>query len=190
MKYKMANKKQDKKGTREKETTGYRLGNVLDESSKQALHIAQKEAHKNRPETRQKWITVYIASDYRHKKAMETLAAHLRENRIGVTSRWLRMPKEDFEVLPDNVKAARIEMDLKDIRTAAVFVAVSPSEFRSSGTGGRHVELGYALQLRKPIVLVGERTNIIHWHPSVRVCGPGFPLEKAIKQAYHSRKRG
>ena len=38
-----------------------------------------------------------------------------------------------------------------------------------SGRGGRHVEFGLAIAWGKPVYLVGERENVFHWLPQVRV---------------------
>jgi hypothetical protein len=35
--------------------------------------------------------------------------------------------------------------------------------------GGRHVEFGYGMAKGKRLVLIGERENVFHDHPSVEV---------------------
>jgi nucleoside 2-deoxyribosyltransferase len=35
--------------------------------------------------------------------------------------------------------------------------------------GGRHVEFGYALAKGKRVVVIGERENVFHHHPSVKL---------------------
>ncbi len=37
----------------------------------------------------------------------------------------------------------------------------------TKGSGGRHVEFGYALAKGKPIVLVGPQRNVFHFHSNI-----------------------
>jgi nucleoside 2-deoxyribosyltransferase len=71
-----------------------------------------------------------------------------------VTSTWLRQADDDT-----NDSAV---MDLHDVTRAEALVLLNPREFQHSGTGGRHVEFGYALALGKPLVIVGMRSNVFH----------------------------
>lgn len=76
-----------------------------------------------------------------------------------VTARWLDVPFEDTPA------AAR--MDLDDIDAADLLIALNPEPWRQKGTGGRHVELGYALARGKQVLLVGARTNVFHYDARV-----------------------
>jgi nucleoside 2-deoxyribosyltransferase len=55
------------------------------------------------------------------------------------------------------------EGDLADVARADVLVALNPATWKDRGTGGRHVELGYALALKKPVLLLGVRSNVFHY---------------------------
>jgi nucleoside 2-deoxyribosyltransferase len=94
---------------------------------------------------------------------------------IDVTSTWLRAA--------DQLDNASARLDLADLARADVFVAWNPDDWVDSGTGGRHVEFGYALALKKPIVLVGERSNIFHFLDGVTTVDDLEHLVATITQA-------
>ena len=106
-------------------------------------------------------MKIYIAAPYPVRddaiKAMLILEAAGHE----VTSGWLRAPNE----LGD--EWAR--KDLEDVAAAEVLLALNATEWENAGTGGRHVELGYALALNKRVVLIGNRSNIFHYLNMVHV---------------------
>lgn len=107
-------------------------------------------------------MKVYIAAPYElHGKACAT-ASWLESQGIEVTSSWLNPG-----TFGNDDKTARLDLD--DVARADLLLALNPEAWRKSGTGGRHVELGYALALGKQIVLVGVRTNVFHHLDCVRV---------------------
>jgi nucleoside 2-deoxyribosyltransferase len=57
--------------------------------------------------------------------------------------------------------------DLSDIDDADLVVVFSPKNALKVGTGGRHVEFGYAYGIGKPIVLVGKHGNAFHYLPRI-----------------------
>jgi hypothetical protein len=103
---------------------------------------------------------VYIAAPYPCIEDANDLASRFVDDGIVVTSRWLR---GDGDLSPTWARR-----DLGDVAAADVLVALNPPEWHERGTGGRHVELGFALAMWKPIVLVGEISNIFHRLPEVR----------------------
>jgi nucleoside 2-deoxyribosyltransferase len=106
-------------------------------------------------------VRIYIAAPYPTRDEAMALMRKLEALGHTVTSRWLKAPDE----LDDD--SAR--KDLADVAEADVLLAVNDAEWANSGTGGRHVELGYALALGKRVVLVGARSNIFHYLTSVHV---------------------
>jgi nucleoside 2-deoxyribosyltransferase len=105
--------------------------------------------------------SVYIAAPYPAREAAIDLMATLDAAGFEVTSSWL---VED-DMLTDEFA----RKDLDDIDRADALVAMNPPEWAERGTGGRHVEFGYALAQGKPIVLVGARSNIFHHLMTVHV---------------------
>jgi hypothetical protein len=106
----------------------------------------------------------YITAPYPLRAEAHAALRLLAENGIDCTARWIW--QEDAAVLSHEWAQA----DLDDVRRADVLVAINPVKWGNAGTGGRHVELGAALVYGKPIYLVGERTNIFHYHNTVTVC--------------------
>lgn len=49
-----------------------------------------------------------------------------------------------------------------------MLIAFNPTGWEEQGTGGRHVELGYALALSKKVILFGQRSNIFHWLDEIK----------------------
>ncbi len=115
-------------------------------------------------------MTVYIAAPYPLIKQARALMMQLHEAGINCTSSWLI---EDS--MEDTEEAALL--DLADIDRCDVFVAMNPESYRNAGTGGRHVEYGYALKSGKPIVVIGSRTNVFH---RLRSCGAVETVEQLI----------
>jgi nucleoside 2-deoxyribosyltransferase len=115
---------------------------------------------------------VYIAAPYPIRISAIALKEHLERRGVTVTSRWL---------ISDGVESDEFaEEDLEDVRAADVLIAFNPPDWAQLGTGGRHVEFGYALALGKPIVLFGVRSNIFHHLSRVRLAADVEDLIAAV----------
>jgi len=99
-------------------------------------------------------MTVYIAAPYPEQARARALAQLFASHGITPACRWIDSGEQDSD------KWARF--CLEDVAAADLFVAVNPKEWAETGTGGRHVELGCAIALGKPIVLVGPASNLFH----------------------------
>lgn len=106
-------------------------------------------------------MRIYIAAPYPTREHAITVMRRLEHLGHEVTSRWLKAPDE----LADD----HARKDLDDVAAADVLVALNDVDWENAGTGGRHVEFGYALAMGKMIVLVGRRSNIFHYLHQVRV---------------------
>ncbi len=100
-------------------------------------------------------LNVYIAAPYQMRDEALVLMLLLKDEGIGCTASWLTEAAED-----DSDEAAR--RDLSDIGRCDAFVAMNPERYRNAGTGGRHVEYGYACALGKPLLLFGVVSNVFH----------------------------
>src|SRR5436189_6370451 len=107
-------------------------------------------------------LKVYIAAPFPLKHEAVLLKDFIEASGHEVTATWLRI-----DDMPDTDAAARL--DLSDVARADVLVALNPSGWESKGSGGRHAELGAAIILDKPVVLMGERSNVFHHHSNVEV---------------------
>lgn len=101
-------------------------------------------------------VAVYIASPWPLKAAAECLADALLNAGLVVTARWLQLGN----IAQDDDAGAR--MDLADIAAADAVLLINPPGWENHGTGGRHVECGYALALRKRLIVLGVRSNVFH----------------------------
>ncbi len=104
-------------------------------------------------------IRIYIAAPFQLQDAAKALRELLASQGIRCVSRWIDAP--------ENLDDKWARRDLYDVASCDVFVLLNPQDWASRGTGGRHVECGYALALNKPIVLLGARTNIFHHITSI-----------------------
>ena len=105
-------------------------------------------------------MRVYIAAPYPEIEAARALMARVEAVGIEVTSRWLKFGFEELT-------AENAEKDLEDVRAADALIAFNPPGYENKGTGGRHVEFGYAVALLKPIILLGAVSHIFHLLPGV-----------------------
>lgn len=121
-------------------------------------------------------IKVYIAAPYPERTLAIKTMKRLEWQGCEVTSRWLK----GGDALTD--EWAR--NDLEDVARADLLLALNPEGYSNVGTGGRHVELGYAIALNKAILLVGERTNIFHYLSNIKVIDGAEDLVKQLKKLY------
>lgn len=130
-------------------------------------------------------LSVYLAARFSRKDLMRQYREELAVLGIGVTSRWLdeTVPGTvtlDEVAAPYKIKCA--SMDVRDIEAADVFVFFSEHPESLWPRGGRHVEFGYALALKKPIVVCGPRENVFHWSPGLRFCRTWSAVKKLLKE--------
>lgn len=114
---------------------------------------------------------VYLAGPF---SARESIAAHIADLRaIGYEcrTRWLdgghQPPDPSMPFVEPDPFAAPSRFageDLEDIEVADLLIMFTPAALGSTGgrRGGRHVETGYAMALRKPVVIVGQAENVFH----------------------------
>lgn len=119
--------------------------------------------------------SIYIAAPWPIRdQALQLCFDICRHTSIRCVSRWL---------IPGCGQVEGDEWargDLADVARCDVFVALNPDEWGKQGTGGRHVEFGYAAALRNPIVLIGARTNIFHHLGDVRLVDDAAGAIRAI----------
>lgn len=109
---------------------------------------------------------VYLAARSEDREEALRLRRALIGVSIGCTARWLDVPRLNQ---PGTLTEESAELCTRDIISADVFVTLSSRRTFRDTTGGKHVELGMALMLRKPILLLGERENVFHYYGQVQV---------------------
>lgn len=104
---------------------------------------------------------VYVSAPWPLQAQARAWRAVLEHAGFVVIARWLDLPADA------QADAEGAEMDLEDVVASDVLLLINPPEWAERGTGGRHVELGYALGAGKRLVLFGARTNVFHQLPAV-----------------------
>ena len=114
---------------------------------------------------------IYVAARYDiRERLLHTVVRPLNAAGHRVTSRWIsadeNSPVLDADDLSTDLAAGITPGTecLDDIRQADVIAIFTDAP---SSTGGYHVELGYALGLGRPIVVIGPTPNIFYSLPSI-----------------------
>lgn len=89
---------------------------------------------------------------------------------ILVTSRW-----HDYGSM--NQTQASV-MDVEDVEKADLVLCVTGDRH---SRGGKHAEVGAALALGKPVLLLGPREMVHHYNPLVRTCRNRAELVDYVK---------
>ena len=99
-------------------------------------------------------MNVYIAAPWECRHDAARYARVFRIAGYAVTSEWWRSTE---------TSDAQARADLAAIDAADLVVVLNPPQYAAHGTGGRHVELGYAIAKGKRILVLGDRSNLFHW---------------------------
>jgi len=102
-------------------------------------------------------INVYWAGAFGDKERIKSIAQYARDHYgIGSTSRWLYSKEVDLDN-PGFPASKYAIQDKHDVERANVFVLVLPKSYEGICPMGSSWELGYAMGLHKPCVVVGDR---------------------------------
>jgi nucleoside 2-deoxyribosyltransferase len=114
-------------------------------------------------------MKVYLAGPYGARAQLTAYAKELAEIGIEVTSSWLAETHEINSgtqgaavALSDTQVAEHAHTDIREVRDSDLLVLFTAAAIGCEGGGGRHVETGVALALRKPVLVVGEPENVFH----------------------------
>lgn len=104
-------------------------------------------------------MRVYLAGSFNERERLRRLCRFMSQRGIEVTSSWLEEPelRNDTPAAEDWDLRARANDDWNDIARAEAFIIFTT---QPSTTGGRDVELGRALTLGIPTLLIGPRENV------------------------------
>lgn len=116
--------------------------------------------------------SVYLAARYGRRDELRTCAEQLERTGIRVTSTWLKetasLSIHMRDVPEEEIREIAIT-DIRDIETAEAIVFFAEDQDKQPPRGGRHVEFGYALAKGKEIHVIGDRENVFHHLPLVRI---------------------
>lgn len=107
-------------------------------------------------------MKVYLAAQFPRREEMAGIKSELESAGFVVTSCWIEAPGAEVRSAEPEELARCAAMDLEDLRSADVLIAFSEEHDSGYYTGGRHVELGYALALQIPVLLIGPIENVFH----------------------------
>jgi hypothetical protein len=122
-------------------------------------------------------MRVYIAGAYSARDKLRSAAAKLEDAGHISTARWLdathaihrgtinTAPDSSDEYCRDHVGQDFEDIEESDVLlvySASALVALDPFCRGHTGSGGRHIETGYALASGLTVVVVGEAENIFH----------------------------
>lgn len=131
-------------------------------------------------------MSVYLCAAWQRQTEMRHWRAALSRHGVVVTSQWLDVRHVDAS--PEAQQAGAL-MDLRDLDAADVVIARTERPDAGYLTGGRHVEVGYALATGRRVHLVGAPENVFHYHPLV-VRWPDFPALLAHLVLDHAERIG
>lgn len=116
-------------------------------------------------------LKIYLATQYHRRDDMKVVAEELRRAGHIVTASWLKEPHAPGTTL-DQCTSGDLrfyaEQDMDDIKRSDIFVIFSVDPLIPTVRGGRHVAMGYALGLGKPVYVVGPKENIFYYLPGLK----------------------
>src|SRR5216117_310723 len=118
--------------------------------------------------------TIYLASRWSFKPILKSVwRPGLLAHGFEVNSRWLDEQEEKAdEQLSIDEKRYFGQRDIDDIIDADLFVQFNYAEhYENDRTCGRHHELGMAIVLHKPIIIVGENRSVFHGFARITIPG-------------------
>lgn len=130
--------------------------------------------------------SVYVASRFEDKDQAREVRAALAAGGVDCTSRWLEQESKT-EANEQDRRRFYAGMDLEDILSADALVLLDPKETHRTGTGGRHVETGYAIAAGRRVLILGARENVFHSLEQVTVHETVESLVAAAKEVGRPR---
>lgn len=109
-------------------------------------------------------MKAYIATGIKNVEQYARVKQILATEGVSITFDWTEAPALDHRTSgPEHVQRALV--DLNGVRAADFVVVLLPAGY------GTHVELGAALALGKPVLMIGKHDapylSVFHYHPLV-----------------------
>jgi hypothetical protein len=112
-------------------------------------------------------MIIYLAARYSRIEEMRTVRNGLVALGHVVTSRWIAGSHEYSESTLAAMAHCASD-DVEDLTAAECVISFTePLRTLNDSRGGRHVEFGIALALRKRLIIVGHRENVFHALPHI-----------------------
>jgi len=116
-------------------------------------------------------VAVYISASFDDAEAAERVAKTMRAHAVEVTSTWHKPPltawKSGTSAIGGNGEeiAARC---LTEMLHSDWIVALAGG--KPSTAGGTHTELGFAIGIKRPIIMIGSPTSPFHYLRCIKQC--------------------
>ena len=117
-------------------------------------------------------MKIYIAARFSKRDKAHDLAKWLQERGHTITSRWVMPDSDHIKPVGKSEQAADAERqrfakeDYEDVLECEWMISLM-EEPRNDGRGGRHVEFGMAVALKKKLTIIGPRETVFHHLPEV-----------------------
>jgi nucleoside 2-deoxyribosyltransferase len=112
-------------------------------------------------------IKIYLAAPWVEREAARAARTQLQDDGYTVTSRWLDVDEAGHQKdNPDDEPfySAQAVNDLQDVARADVVVVLNLKT-----SEGKAVETGLAIAWTKPVIIIGEKSNIFHYLPGLPI---------------------
>ena len=109
---------------------------------------------------------VYIACPFNERDEAKRVRDILLTKGITSTSRWIDTHLTELDLLSDADREREALADIADVQRAEEFVYIAKGQ---STSGGRDIELGYALAEGMKVWFIGEPFSIFHYHPQITI---------------------
>ena len=109
-------------------------------------------------------MRVYLSAAFARREEMRETAAWLRGNGYEVYARWTEF--EEPASLSFEEMASLAALDLNDLCSSDMVVTFSDAPDPAGDPGrqcDRHLELGAAVAMQMPVVVVRSREAVLHW---------------------------
>jgi hypothetical protein len=132
-------------------------------------------------------MKLYIASSSQSKARQ--LSRQLEAAGYECTSSWVQKDEKfdlGLSAYTDYERRSLALRDEEDVRNAVdgvILIAESPGRFVP---GGKHVETGMAIALGRSVYVLGQKENVFHWHPLVKVFRTEGELVAHLESQLHS----
>lgn len=119
-------------------------------------------------------MKIYLAARYSRKDEIAAKAKQLEHLGFEITSTWWQEHRPANHILADYPESENSEYavrDVDEVLAAEMLILFSEDPTMAFVRGGRHVEFGLALGITiaggYPVLIVGPRENLFHYHPKV-----------------------
>jgi nucleoside 2-deoxyribosyltransferase len=130
-------------------------------------------------------IRVYLGGPFRERDRLKLWRISIVAKKMHVTSRWLDNEFPTNDAPTEEQKIELCTYNLSDIFQSDIVVIYDPNLRKLDDyedTPGRHIELGYAMGARLPIILVGKRTTVMHYDPLIRVIDVHSKVDELVEE--------